>query len=191
MYHLLVIEMVLHSLDFLIVLVAFTGNEDYIILFSQHTGGADGLATVGDADDLLHLFLVKSSEHVVDDVLRFLKARVIRCDDYAVALAHSLLCHQRPFAFVPVASGSAYRDDLSFLVEHFVNGIQDIGQCVRSVCIVDDGCIALRRTDWVESSVDTLQRTHGHQDVFGCFSQHDGSPIHGKKVRSDTPGYAP
>ena len=89
----MVVEVVLYALHVLIVLVALAGYEYDVALFGHHAGCAYGLAAVDDADDFLHLLLVKSCQHVVDDGLRVFKARVVACYYYAVALLYGFLCH--------------------------------------------------------------------------------------------------
>ena len=97
----------LDALDFLIVLVALAGYEDDVTFLGQHGGRLDGLTTVGNADDLLHLLGVQPGQHVVDDILWLLKARIVAGDDDAVALLDGLLGHQWALALVAVAPCSA------------------------------------------------------------------------------------
>ena len=53
----MVVEVVLYTLDLLIVLVALAGNEDDIAFLSQHTGGTDSLTAVNYRQ---HLFFIDS-----------------------------------------------------------------------------------------------------------------------------------
>ena len=174
--------MVLHALNFLIVLVAFAGNEDHVSLLSHHTGRANGLTTVHDTDHFLHLTDIKSCQHIVDDVLRLLKAGVVRSDDHPVALLHGLLGHQRTFTLITVAACSTNGNDLTLAVEHLMDGVEHILQSVRGMGIVHDSRIALLRADWIESSIHTLQRTQNDQYILRLLTEHDGSTIHGEQV---------
>ena len=67
--------MVLHSADFLIVLVSFAGNHDHVALLGKLSRGADGLATVGDAQHALRSSR-KPLYHIVEDVVGILEAWV-------------------------------------------------------------------------------------------------------------------
>ena len=51
----LVVEMVLYSLDFLVILVAFAGNENHVVFLRKHTSSLDCFATVGYGNNFLHL----------------------------------------------------------------------------------------------------------------------------------------
>ena len=133
MHDFLVVEMVLYPLDFLIVFMAFACNQDDIALLGEHTCRADGLTAVNDADDLFHLLRGEACQHVVDDVLRFFKPWVVAGDDHFVALFHSLLCHDGAFALVAVTAGTTYGDDLALAVEHLVDGLEHVLQCIGGV----------------------------------------------------------
>lgn len=76
----MVVEVMLHTLYILIVLMSLAGYEHYVALLCHHAGGAYSLAAVDNGYHLLHLLRVESGEHVVDDVLRLLEARVVACD---------------------------------------------------------------------------------------------------------------
>ncbi len=123
-----IVKVVLHTLDVLIRLVPLACHENNIARGCQHHGCANGLAAVCDADDLLALFGIKSGEHIVDDVLRLFKARIVARDDDAFAALGSFACHQRSFSLVPVAASSAYGDDLRLASHDFADGTQHIGQ---------------------------------------------------------------
>ena len=171
-----------YALDFLIVLMSLTGNEDDVALLSHHTGCANGFATVYDGDDLLHLFLVKSSQHIIDNVLWFLKTRIVRGDDDTVALLHGFLCHQRALTLVAVATGTTDGDDLSFSVQHFMYGVQHVYQGIRCMGIVNDGRIAFRRTDGVKATVDALEGTHDNKDILRLLAQHNSGSIDTEQI---------
>ena len=129
--HFLVVEVMLHALDLLVVFMSLSGNEDYIALLGQHAGCADCFLAVNDADHLLHLLGVETSQHVVDDVLWLFKARIVAGDDNLIALLDSLLCHQRALTLVTVSAGTADGNHFAALsVENFVNGIQYVLQSI-------------------------------------------------------------
>lgn len=134
--------MVLCLTDNLVVLVPLSGDEDHIARRSQCQCGLYGLTAVGDAEDFLHLFRIKSGFHVIKNHLRVFLSRVVGSEDYAVALAHGFLCHDRALALVAVASASADGDYLSFAVEHFVDCLQHIVDCIRGMGVVNYGCHA-------------------------------------------------
>ena len=48
--------------------MALTGNQNNVALFGQHAGGADSLAAINNAHNLLHLLLVETCQHIVDDI---------------------------------------------------------------------------------------------------------------------------
>ena len=75
--------MVLHSADFLIVLVSFAGNHDHVALLGKLSRGADSLATVGDAQ---HAVVgIKPLYHIVEDVVGILEAWVVGSEYQLVA----------------------------------------------------------------------------------------------------------
>ena len=88
-----IVEMMLHSFYLLIVFMSFAGNEDDISRLCQHIGGFYCFFSIGNADCLLHIVLVQSGQHIIDDVLRFFKSRVVGSDDDAVAQAGRFLGH--------------------------------------------------------------------------------------------------
>ena len=78
-----VIEVVLDTLDVLIVFMALAGNEDDIAWLRHHTGCADSLATIYDTDYFALVFWCGDArKHIVNDVLRLLKTGIIGGDDY-------------------------------------------------------------------------------------------------------------
>lgn len=77
--------MVLHSADFLIVLVSFAGNHDHVALLGKLSRGADGLATVGDAQHAPAVVGVKPLYHIVEDVVGILEAWVVGSEYQLVA----------------------------------------------------------------------------------------------------------
>src|SRR5574344_2116180 len=181
-HHFMVIEMVLHPFYFLIILMSLTGNENHIAFFRHHTCRADSLTAVNDGEHFLHLLGIETSQHIIDNVLRLLKAGIIARNDYAVALLHRLFRHQGTFAFIAVATSTTDRYHTSPAVQHFMNGIEHIFQGIRSVGIVNDCRIALRRSDGIQSAIDTLQRAENHQHILRTFPQHNSSAIYGKQI---------
>ena len=120
-------------------------NENHVSRLCQHAGCLDGFAAVGDADGFLHVVFIQSRQHVVDDVLRLFKARVIGGDDDPVALAGRLLVAiDGTLAFVAVAAGAHNGNHFPFSFQHSVNGVQYIDQGVWSMGIVHNGGVAFR-----------------------------------------------
>ena len=85
--------MMLHAVYLLIVLVPLAGNEDDITFLCHHGRGTDGLLAVDNREDFLFLRGVKACEHIVDDCLRVLVARVVARENDGVTLPDGLLCH--------------------------------------------------------------------------------------------------
>ena len=112
-----------------------------------------------------------SCQHIVDDGLWVLVARVVAREDHLVALSDGLLRHERSLAVVAVASGSTDGDDLSLAVEHLVDGREHVGDGVRGVGVIDDGGESLRRPDRLQASADAAQRAHGHEHGLCVFAQ--------------------
>ena len=133
----LVVKVVFHSFDFLIVFVPFSGNEYHVPFFCKHASRADRLAPVGDGDHLASLLRVESCQHIVDDGLWVLVARVVAREDHLVALSDGLLRHERSLAVVAVAASATDGDDLSLAVEHLVDGREHVGDGVRRVGVID------------------------------------------------------
>ena len=162
--------------------MAFAGNKDHIALLSHHAGRTDGLTTVYDADDFLHLTGIEALQHIVDDVLRLLETGIVRRDDHTVALLHRLLGHQRTLALIAVTTCTTDGDHLTLAVEHLVDGIEHILQSVGRMGIIDDGGITLRRMDGLQTTAHTLQRAEDEQDVVGFLAQHNRCTIDGEQV---------
>ena len=103
--------------------MAFTGNKDDVTFFCHHASSTDSLATVYDADYLLHLFAVETLQHVVDNILRFFETWVVRSNNDLITLLNSLLSHQGALAFVTITASSTDSDNLSLAVEYLVDGV--------------------------------------------------------------------
>ena len=160
----------------------FAGNEDDIALLRHHGCRADGLLAINNRHHLLHLLRSEARQHVVDDVLRLFKTRIITGDDDAVALLHGLLRHERAFALVAIAAGTADRDDLSLSLQHLVNGTQHVLQRIGRMGIVHNGRKSLWRADGLQSSGHAVQRTHHHQHILGLLAKHNGSAIDSQQI---------
>ena len=136
--------MVFHSFYILVIFVSFTGHKNYVPFFSQHGCRFDCLRTVGNAQRTFHIRLAQSGYHILNDIVRLLKAGIVGCEDHLVAKFHRFLRHQRTFAFIPVSSGTYHSDDASFSVEHFFNAVKHISQSIRCMGIIDNGRISQR-----------------------------------------------
>ena len=162
--------------------MAFARNENHITLLSHHTGCTDGLTTVYDADDLLHLTGIEACQHVVDDILRLFETRIIGSNDHTVALLHGLLGHQRTLALVTVTTSTTDGDHLTFAIEYLVDGIQHILQRIRGMGIVDDSGIAFWRMDGLQTTVHALQRAQDDEDILRLLAQHDSCAVDGQQI---------
>ena len=138
MKHFLIIEMMLHALDFLIGLVPFTGNKHHISFLGHHAGCANGLLTVDNRDDLSHLLFVQSRKHIVDDILRFFKSGIVTGNDNLVTLSDSFLCHEWTFALIAISPCTTNGNHMPFAIEYFVYGVEHICQCIGCMSIVDN-----------------------------------------------------
>ncbi len=136
--YLLVIEVVLHSFDFLIIFMSFSGNKNYISLFCQHTSSTNRFLTVGNADCLLISSLSSpasislmmscgSSKRGLSDVI------ITR----SLAFAASFAMIGR-FPLIAVATGTYHSDYFSFAFEYSMYRVQYVHQRIRSMCIVND-----------------------------------------------------
>ena len=131
-----------YTFNVLIVLVAFACYQDSISRLGKHTSGFDGFFSIYYADDFPHIFFPESCQHVVDDVLRFLKSRVVGSDDDLVALFDCFLCHDGAFTFVAIAARTYNGDDVASSVQYFLNGVQDIDQSVGGMGVIDNCTIS-------------------------------------------------
>lgn len=130
--------MMLYALNFLIIFVTLSCNEDYIALLCHHASCTNRFLAIYNANDFLHLLRIQTCKHIVDDVLWFLETWIVTGDDHFVALLYCLLCHERTLTLVSVTASSAYGDDFTSLaVLYLVDSIEHILQCVWSMCIVN------------------------------------------------------
>ena len=58
-----VVKVVLDAFYLLIVFMAFSSHKYHIAFLGHHAGRTDSLASVGDADDFLHLFGIESGQY--------------------------------------------------------------------------------------------------------------------------------
>ena len=70
----------LNSADLLVVLVAFTGQKNDVVLATVLDDMINGFAPVFN-DNILALFFPDSDEYVVDDIGGLLKSGIIGCYD--------------------------------------------------------------------------------------------------------------
>ena len=73
----MVIEVVLDTLDDLVVLVALTGNKNDIVFLRQCASGLDSNCTVFDNQGAAQLLCRKTIRHIFQDIFRFFVPRVI------------------------------------------------------------------------------------------------------------------
>lgn len=158
--------MVLHTFYLLIVLVTLTGNEHDVTFLCHHASRLDGFLTVNNRQHFLHLLLVQTGYHIIDDGLRILEAGVVTRDDDLVALFHGFLGHEWALAVVTVAAGPTHGDDMSLAIEHFMDGVEHVLQSIRRMGIVHDGREAGRRMDRLQTTADTVERAEHNEDLF-------------------------
>ena len=150
--------MMFHVAHDLIVLMPFSGDENDVSRHCHCHGRAYRLPSVGYSDYVFRLCGLYSRLHIVEYGFGLFVSRVVRREDYLVALACRLLCHERAFSLVAVSSASAYGDDSSLSVEHFVYGVEHVLESVGRVCIVHDSRHSVSRAYGFEASCHTLQR---------------------------------
>ncbi len=160
----------------------FASHKNHIARLGHQAGSLDGLPAVGYGDHFPHLLLIKACQHVVDDVLRLLKTRIIACDDDTVALLHGLLSHERTLALVAIAACPAHRDDFASPLQHAVDGIEHILKGVGRVGIIHNGRESRWRAERFETSADGFHRAESHKGFLLVFTKHDGGAIDGKQV---------
>ena len=84
-HHLLaVIEMMLHTLDLLIILMPLSGYEYHGAGAGKGHGGAYGLTAVGDVQCAGARLVIEAGFHVGEDGLGLLKSRIVRGKDHAL-----------------------------------------------------------------------------------------------------------
>ena len=110
-------------------------------------------------------------------------SRIVRCQYDLVALPYSLLCHEWPFALVPVSAASADGYHLSLSVEHFVYGVQHVLYCVRCVCIVNDSRHALGRAYRLQSSGYALQHREDEEHLILSLAEHACRAVDSEEIR--------
>ena len=143
-YYFLVVEVVLNALNLLIVLVTLTSNKNDVALLGQHACCADSFATVYDAYYLLHLLLVETCQHIVDDILRLFESWVVGCDNHLIALFNGLLSHEWALTFITITTSATNGDDLALAVKYLVDGIEHVLKSIWCVGIVYNCSIAFR-----------------------------------------------
>ena len=73
----MIVEVVFHSFDFLIGFVSFSCHKNHVAGLCHRGSSANRLSSVGDVESLGALLVVESGQHVVDNVFRALKSRII------------------------------------------------------------------------------------------------------------------
>ena len=155
----MVVEVVLHTLDDLVILVSLACDEYYVARLSQRAGRPDGFPTVNYAEDAVPLACIEACQHIVNYLLRLFKAGVVTRNDDAVAVLEGFLSHEWTLAFVAVAARSADRPALASPLQHLVDGREDIDQGIGRVGIINDCRNAFLRADGLEPAVDGLLGT--------------------------------
>ena len=80
----MVVKVMFDSLYILIILMSLSGHQYHITRLCHHACGTYGFPTVNYRYNLLHILLGKTCKHVVDYILRLLKAGIIGCYYHAV-----------------------------------------------------------------------------------------------------------
>ena len=107
--------MMLHVAYYLVVLMSLASHEYHIALVRHHAGCLYSLSAVSYHYDVLHLLVVQSCEHIVDDSLRVLLSRIVGSYNHLVRSSDSRLSHHRPLALVSVSATAHDGDKRSLL----------------------------------------------------------------------------
>ena len=108
----MIIEVMLHSLDILIILMSFSCHEDDISLLCHCASGLDSLLSVGIHDDVSLLLFCESSQHIIDDIHWLLISWIVRRDDNLITVSDSRLRHDRTLAFITITTAADHCDQL-------------------------------------------------------------------------------
>ena len=115
--------MMFYTFNLLVVLMALTGNKNYIAFLCHHARCFDSFLAIGNGDYFLHFIFVQPSYHVVYNVLWLFKTGIVAGYNHTVALSDGFLCHEWTLSLVTIAPRTAYSYYFSLAVQHPVNSI--------------------------------------------------------------------
>ena len=93
--HLAVVEVVLDTLNFLIVLVPLPGHEHHIAALRKGAGCANGFPAVGNLQAAGREVTIQAFFHLPQDFLGILIARIVAGENHPVAAQRGLARHER------------------------------------------------------------------------------------------------
>ena len=102
--------MVLHSLDLLVVLMAFSDDGDHVAFLGVVDRGEDRLPSVRD-HDVLSVCLRETHLDILDDILVLLKTRVVGCNDAEICHLSANLTHGISAILRTVSAAAEYADE--------------------------------------------------------------------------------
>ena len=172
----------LHVVDFLIILVALASNEHDITSLSQLACRADRLTAVGNDQRAGTGIVGEAHLHLTQDLIGVLGTGVVAGENGAVAAQGSLTRHDGSLAGITVTAASTHGDDVAAGAHHLTNGVKHIDQGVGRVGIIDDGRVATRRTQGLETSSNRNEQAHLDKHLLRVKAQQDCSAIDRQQV---------
>ena len=107
-----VVEVMTHTCDLLISLVALACDEDQVACRGQHRSRANSLGTIGNRERAAQLFGAQTSTHLLDDRYGIFATGIIGGEDEAVGTESGFVRHDRTLTAVTVATTADDADDL-------------------------------------------------------------------------------
>lgn len=145
-----VVEGMLHTVDLLILFVAFARHKKDVVFSRQTRGQADGLCPVGFDPDIRPVR--DACQDLFDNGRRILRTRIVAGDECQVGAFRRSPAHTRTFRAVPVAAAAEDGEEPSAGLEDAAQGVQHAGEGVVRVRIVHKGESAGGESDGVEPS---------------------------------------
>ncbi len=136
------------AVDFLIVLVALTGQDDDIVRRGTGDQLGNGLAATSHEGDVIHSH--KTGADVVENPLRVFGTRVVVGDQHAVCQPLHHLGHQRTLAAITIATAAEQAQQLALGVR--TQGRENFFQRVGGMGVID-------HNQWLSPTAQTLHAT--------------------------------
>ena len=150
--------------------MALACNQDHVTFPGEHSGCFDRLRTVRNAERMFHIGSIQAGNHIFNDLIRFLETGIVGGQDQLIAQLGCLLRHDRALSFVAVAATANDRDHTAVAVQHLMDAVEHVRQCVRRMGIVHDCRISRWRLDRLETTGNRMQIAQHHQHFFRIFA---------------------
>ena len=135
-YFFAVVEVIFDGSYCLSCFVTLSGEEYHVAGTGFGDSPGYGLASVGDSDCALELRVVESGTHIGQNSLGVFETGIIGSEHEYVGALGGGLCHERTFAVVAVAAGTAYGDYAAVFACHLANGVEHVDESVGGVGVV-------------------------------------------------------